>query len=93
MLSAGSNEPVSHVLPPPVFHESPDHESLPGSPGFGMLVDRADSLDSDALRHFVALYFTPPADADNEVIGGEDFYRLELGENYVKLIRQEAKPS
>jgi hypothetical protein len=59
-----------------------------GSPGFGLLIDRADSTDSDALRHFVALYFSvPPTHGDGYVSDSGDFYRLELGENYLKLLR------
>jgi len=64
-----------------------------GSPGFGLLIDRADSIDSETLRHFVALYFAAPPPLENEVLEGDDFYRLELGDNYVKLIREAAKPS
>jgi class 3 adenylate cyclase len=59
-----------------------------GSPGFGLLIERADSTDSDALRHFVALYFAaPPNHGDGYVTEGGDFYRLELGPHYLKLIR------
>ena len=73
-----------------VRHLRPVHD---GSPGFGILIDRADSANSDALRHFVALYFAPlPAATENEVLDSDDFYRLELGDNYVKLIRDAGKP-
>jgi class 3 adenylate cyclase len=62
-----------------------------GSPGFGLLIDRADALDSQALRHFVALYFAaPPTHGDAYAADGGDFYRLELGPNYLKLLRGEA---
>src|SRR6202030_3868460 len=35
-----SNEPVTHVGAPPVFHASPGHVSLPGCPGSGTVQKR-----------------------------------------------------
>src|SRR4051812_35201665 len=35
-----SYEPVTQVGPPPVFHDSPDHESCPFSPGPGIVQKR-----------------------------------------------------
>lgn len=35
----GSYDPVSQIGPPPCFHESPPHVSLPGSPGSGIVLN------------------------------------------------------
>jgi class 3 adenylate cyclase len=57
-----------------------------GSPGFGMVIDRADSLTPEALRHFVALYFPGAPAHPTTAAEGSNFYRLELGESFFKLL-------
>src|SRR5262245_13369132 len=41
---SGSYAPVFQTPAPPIFHDSPLHESLPGSPGPGMVYVRQTSL-------------------------------------------------
>jgi hypothetical protein len=60
-----------------------------GSPGFGMVIDRADSLTPEALRHFVALYFPGAPAQPARAAEGSNFYRLELGESFFKLVHGE----
>src|SRR5438094_159894 len=43
-LNLGSYEPIPQAAPPPSFHESPFHDSLPGSPGAGIVQNRQTSL-------------------------------------------------
>ena len=79
----GASAPV--IVHGHVRHLRPTED---GSPGLGVLIDRADSADSEALRHFAALYFsTPPTQGEGNLTDAGDFYRLELGEHYLKLIR------
>src|SRR5581483_5962953 len=43
-FNSGSYEPVSHVAPPPWTQLSPGHDSLPGSPGDGIVQKRHTCL-------------------------------------------------
>ena len=61
-----------------------------GLQGFGVKIERADAQRPEDLRHFVALYLGP----ENEVgtyDSGADTFRIELGEAYGRLIKDDPK--
>lgn len=61
-----------------------------GLQGFGVRIERADAQRGEDLRHFVALYLGPQPDGEKVGSGGDTF-RLELGEAYGRLIKEEPR--
>jgi class 3 adenylate cyclase/CHASE2 domain-containing sensor protein len=61
-----------------------------GQQGFGVQIERADAQRAEDLRHFVALYLGPEHDV-GRFDSGADTFRIELGEAYGRLIKEEPK--